>query len=51
MKNVAIFTPQYTIAACPPPDIIVLPGGDQRQSAADPRVIGWIQGASEQEET
>ena len=43
-------TPEYTIAACPPPDIIVLPGGDQRQSAADPRVIGWIQGASEQAE-
>jgi transcriptional regulator GlxA family with amidase domain len=43
-------TPQYTIADCPTPDIIVLPGGDQRQSAADPRVIGWLQGVSEQAE-
>jgi transcriptional regulator GlxA family with amidase domain len=43
-------TPEYTIANCPPPDIIVLPGGDQRQSSADPRVISWIQEASKQAE-
>ncbi len=34
--------PEYTIADCPRPDIIVLPGGDQRQSAKDPAVIDWI---------
>jgi transcriptional regulator GlxA family with amidase domain len=35
-------TPQYTIQNCPKPDIIVLPGGDQRKSAENMEVINWI---------
>lgn len=36
-------TPQYTIANCPKPDIIVLPGGDGRKSAEDPAVRAWVE--------
>jgi transcriptional regulator GlxA family with amidase domain len=42
--------PQYTIANCPPPDIVVLPGGDTRIPLAEPKVIEWIKRASERTE-
>jgi transcriptional regulator GlxA family with amidase domain len=35
-------TPQYTIANCPRPDIIVLPGGQTNVPLGDPKVIAWI---------
>jgi transcriptional regulator GlxA family with amidase domain len=38
--------PQYTLANCPRPDIIVLPGGNTRIPLGDDRVIAWIQKAS-----
>ena len=34
--------PDYTIADCPEPDIIVLPGGNVTASVDDPQVIEWI---------
>lgn len=37
--------PQYTLANCPKPDIIVLPGGNTRIPLDDPRVIEWVQKA------
>jgi len=40
-------TPQYTIENCPAPDILVLPGGDQRKSAENPELIRWIKDCSE----
>jgi transcriptional regulator GlxA family with amidase domain len=39
-------TPEYTLENCPPPDIVVLPGGDQRKSADNPEVIKWIKKTS-----
>jgi transcriptional regulator GlxA family with amidase domain len=39
-------TPQYTLANCPKPDIIVLPGGRTDLPLADPNVIEWIKTAS-----
>jgi transcriptional regulator GlxA family with amidase domain len=39
-------TPEYTIDNCPDPDILVLPGGDQRKSAENPKLIQWIKDCS-----
>lgn len=38
--------PRYTIANCPKPDIIVLPGGNTRVPLRDEKVIAWIQKSS-----
>jgi D-alanyl-D-alanine carboxypeptidase (penicillin-binding protein 5/6) len=35
--------PKYTLANCPKPDLIVLPGGATRIPLGDERVIKWIQ--------
>jgi putative intracellular protease/amidase/YHS domain-containing protein len=35
-------TPRYTLADCPKPDILVIPGGSTRRIAEDPAVIAWI---------
>jgi transcriptional regulator GlxA family with amidase domain len=42
--------PQYTLANCPKPDIIVLPGGATRIPLGDARVIEWIQKAGAEAE-
>ena len=42
--------PQYTLANCPKPDIIVLPGGDTQVPLADDRVIAWIKESVEESE-
>ncbi len=42
--------PQYTFANCPPPDIIVLPGGRTDVPLADSKVIEWIKKSSERAE-
>lgn len=34
--------PQYSIKNCPPPDIILLPGGDTDRPLSNPEVINWI---------
>jgi transcriptional regulator GlxA family with amidase domain len=34
--------PQYSIANCPKPDIILLPGGDTDQALNDKAVIDWV---------
>ena len=34
--------PEYTLADCPKPDIIVLPGGNARASRENPEVISWL---------
>lgn len=39
-------TPQYTIADCPRPAIIVVPGGNVSSPLGDPRVIEWIKRAA-----
>ena len=38
--------PDYAIGEGPRPDIVVIPGGDQQASTADPRVIEWIRTVS-----
>src|SRR5262249_24266077 len=35
--------PQYTLANCPKPDIVVLPGGNTHIPLNDAKVIKWIQ--------
>lgn len=42
--------PQYTFANCPPPDIIVLPGGRTDVPMANSKVIEWIKKSSEHAE-
>ena len=42
--------PQYTFANCPPPDIIVLPGGRTDVPLANSKVIEWIKKSSERAE-
>lgn len=39
--------PNYSIHNCPPPDIIVLPGGNTGIPLKDPTVIDWIKVANE----
>jgi putative intracellular protease/amidase/YHS domain-containing protein len=34
--------PRFTIADCPKPDLIVVPGGNTRAVAKDPRVLDWL---------
>lgn len=43
-------TPQYSISTCPPPDVIVLPGGRTNIPLGDRRVIEWIKRSSEEAE-
>lgn len=39
-------TPDYSIDNCPPPDIVVLPGGATNIPLENPKVIQWIQATS-----
>lgn len=43
-------TPQYTISTCPPPDILVLPGGQTNIPLGDQRVMEWIKRSSKEAE-
>lgn len=45
-QGVVTIKPQYTLANCPKPDIIVLPGGATRIPLQDEKVIEWIKKAS-----
>jgi transcriptional regulator GlxA family with amidase domain len=42
--------PQYTFANCPPPDVVILPGGRTDVPLADPAVINWIKDSSQKAE-
>jgi len=42
--------PNYTIANCPPPDIIVLPGGATNIPLKNPKIIDWIREANKESE-
>lgn len=42
--------PQYTLANCPPPDIIILPGGRTDVPLNNSKVIEWIKKSSERTE-
>jgi len=42
--------PQYTFANCPPPDVIILPGGRTDVPLSDPAVINWIKQSSQKAE-
>ena len=49
-QRFVIIKPQYTFANCPPPDIIVLPGGRTDVPLANAKVIEWIKKSSERAE-
>ena len=42
--------PQYTFANCPPPDVVILPGGRTDIPLNDPAVISWIKQSSQKAE-
>jgi putative intracellular protease/amidase/YHS domain-containing protein len=42
--------PRYTLANCPRPDVLVLPGGNTRVPLRDERVIEWIKKTAEDAE-
>jgi transcriptional regulator GlxA family with amidase domain len=42
--------PQYTFANCPPPDVVILPGGRTDVPLSDPAVINWIKQSSQKAE-
>jgi putative intracellular protease/amidase len=42
--------PTYTFHTAPPPDMILIPGGDVRKQVSDPKVIKWIQDKSKNAE-
>jgi transcriptional regulator GlxA family with amidase domain len=35
-------TPQYTIADCPPPDLVVIPGGNATTARKNQKLMAWI---------
>jgi transcriptional regulator GlxA family with amidase domain len=42
-RNQFSVNPRYTFADCPPPDILVVPGGwGTRREMSNPKVIDWI---------
>jgi len=45
-QGFASVTPRYTIADCPRPDILVIPGGATQIPAGEPAVIEWIRAKS-----
>jgi transcriptional regulator GlxA family with amidase domain len=50
-RNKLIVTPHYTIDNCPPPDIIVIPGGyGARAATRNPAILGWVKRQYEQTE-
>jgi transcriptional regulator GlxA family with amidase domain len=47
-RNGLSINPRYTIADCPPPDLLVVPGGyGARQEMHNPVVLEWIKRCSE----
>lgn len=42
--------PRYSIDNCPPPAILVIPGGDTSAVLEDPRVMQWIRATNERTE-
>jgi putative intracellular protease/amidase/YHS domain-containing protein len=49
-QRLVTMTPQHTLADCPRPDIIVVPGGDTRAVAKDQRVLEWLKESTKQAE-
>jgi transcriptional regulator GlxA family with amidase domain len=54
-RNKLIITPHYTIDNCPPPDIIVIPGGfgahrGPRAAMRNPAILEWVKRQHEQTE-
>lgn len=43
-------TPKYTLETCPPPDIVVVPGGDVRQTTESEPVLAWLRAQAERAE-
>ncbi|MFQ3567840.1 MAG: DJ-1/PfpI family protein [Aggregatilineales bacterium] len=42
-RNNLVIMPSYTMANCPPPDIVVVPGGyGTRTQMHNPALIGWV---------
>ncbi|NML65199.1 DJ-1/PfpI family protein [Hymenobacter sp. RP-2-7] len=42
-QGFVVITPNYTLANCPPPDIVVVPGGDTEPILADAALVKWVQ--------
>jgi len=50
-RNALIVQPNYTIDNCPPPDIIVIPGGyGSRTAMKNPTILDWVRRQHEQTE-
>ncbi|MVN77806.1 DJ-1/PfpI family protein [Hymenobacter sp. HMF4947] len=43
-------TPRYTLATCPPPDIVVLPGGNLGSLLTQEGVVRWVQACAARSE-
>jgi transcriptional regulator GlxA family with amidase domain len=43
-------TPQYTIANCPPPDILVIPGGNATSVSRSQKMLDWVKDVSQNAE-
>lgn len=48
-QNVTIM-PEYSIDNCPPPAIVVIPGGATQNLTSDPRFMDWVKRTSEKAE-
>ncbi len=49
-QGFASIKPRYTIADCPKPDILIIPGGFTQIPAEDPAVVGWIRASAKEAE-
>jgi transcriptional regulator GlxA family with amidase domain len=49
-QGFATIKPQYTLANCPTPDVVILPGGRTDLPLTDPAVINWIKDSSQKAE-
>ena len=42
-RNDLVVTPHFTFATCPPPDVLVIPGGfGARTAMHDPAIVEWV---------
>jgi putative intracellular protease/amidase/YHS domain-containing protein len=48
--GVVTLTPKFTFEDCPPPDVIVIPGGNTRTISKDKRLLDWLSKASSEAE-
>jgi transcriptional regulator GlxA family with amidase domain len=45
-QGFVMIKPQYTVAECPPPDMVVIPGGNARVAMKNKKLMAWVKAAA-----